>query len=81
MIPFTSLVSCVSCAVCVIMRTFLQLKKWQQHMHEQLKAHQLEELLCLQEQQHRLLGVGVVPRICTEGQEKKLLKLLLMGFF
>ncbi|XP_030642395.1 centromere protein J [Chanos chanos] len=29
-----------------------QLKKWQQHMQEQLKAHQLEELLRLQDVQH-----------------------------
>ncbi|XP_014863477.1 PREDICTED: centromere protein J isoform X1 [Poecilia mexicana] len=43
-----------------------ELKKWQHHMHEQLKAHQLEELLCLQEQQHRLLGLGDEPQICTE---------------
>ncbi|XP_043987763.1 centromere protein J isoform X2 [Gambusia affinis] len=50
-----------------LMMKLEELKKWQQHMHEQLKAHQLEELLCLQEQQHRLLGVGDVPRICTEG--------------
>ncbi|XP_023145604.2 centromere protein J isoform X1 [Amphiprion ocellaris] len=34
-----------------------QLRKWQQHMQEQLKAHQLEELLHLQEEQQRLLGI------------------------
>ncbi|XP_008279826.1 centromere protein J [Stegastes partitus] len=34
-----------------------QLRKWQQHMQEQLKAHQLEELLRLQEEQQRLLGI------------------------
>ncbi|TKS67682.1 Centromere protein J [Collichthys lucidus] len=34
-----------------------QLRKWQQHMQEQLKAHQLEELLRLQEEQQRLLGM------------------------
>uniref|UniRef100_A0A3B4Z1W9 Centromere protein J n=1 Tax=Stegastes partitus TaxID=144197 RepID=A0A3B4Z1W9_9TELE len=33
------------------------LRKWQQHMQEQLKAHQLEELLRLQEEQQRLLGI------------------------
>ncbi|XP_014326981.1 centromere protein J isoform X1 [Xiphophorus maculatus] len=49
-----------------LMMKLEELKKWQQHMHEQLKAHQLEELLCLQEQQHRLLGAGDVPQICTE---------------
>ncbi|XP_056286920.1 centromere protein J isoform X2 [Pseudoliparis swirei] len=34
-----------------------QLRKWQIHMQEQLKAHQLEELLRLQKEQHRLLGM------------------------
>ncbi|XP_026233062.1 centromere protein J isoform X2 [Anabas testudineus] len=34
-----------------------QLRKWQQHMQEQLKAHQLEELLRLQEEQQKLLGM------------------------
>ncbi|XP_034430977.1 centromere protein J [Hippoglossus hippoglossus] len=34
-----------------------ELRKWQQHMQEQLKAHQLEELLRLQEEQQRLLGM------------------------
>ncbi|XP_029386349.1 centromere protein J isoform X2 [Echeneis naucrates] len=34
-----------------------ELRKWQQHMQEQLKAHQLEELLQLQEEQQRLLGM------------------------
>ncbi|XP_068428380.1 centromere protein J [Clinocottus analis] len=34
-----------------------QLRKWQQHMQEQLKAHQLEELLRLQDEQQRLLGM------------------------
>ncbi|XP_053295790.1 centromere protein J isoform X2 [Pleuronectes platessa] len=34
-----------------------ELRKWQQHMQEQLKAHQLEELLHLQEEQQRLLGM------------------------
>uniref|UniRef100_A0A096M0R3 Centromere protein J n=1 Tax=Poecilia formosa TaxID=48698 RepID=A0A096M0R3_POEFO len=50
-----------------LMMKLEELKKWQHHMHEQLKAHQLEELLCLQEQQHRLLGLGDEPQICTEG--------------
>ncbi|XP_034417296.1 centromere protein J-like isoform X2 [Cyclopterus lumpus] len=36
---------------------FVQLRKWQQHMQEQLKAHQLEELLRLQEEQQKLLGM------------------------
>ncbi|KAM9805020.1 centrosomal P4.1-associated protein [Neosynchiropus ocellatus] len=34
-----------------------QLKKWQQHMQTQLKAQQLEELLLLQKEQQRLLGI------------------------
>ncbi|XP_052349337.1 centromere protein J-like [Oncorhynchus keta] len=34
-----------------------QLRQWQQHMQEQLKAHQLEELVHLQEEQQRLLGM------------------------
>uniref|UniRef100_A0A4W5PCE6 CENPJ tubulin-binding region domain-containing protein n=1 Tax=Hucho hucho TaxID=62062 RepID=A0A4W5PCE6_9TELE len=34
-----------------------QLRQWQQHMQEQLKAHQLEELISLQEEQQRLLGI------------------------
>ncbi|TNN03596.1 hypothetical protein fugu_000625 [Takifugu bimaculatus] len=33
-----------------------QLRKWQEHMQEQLQAQQLEELLRLQEEQQRLLG-------------------------
>ncbi|KAM9344385.1 centrosomal P4.1-associated protein isoform 2-T2 [Pholidichthys leucotaenia] len=33
-----------------------QLRKWQQHMQEQLKFQQLEEMLHLQEEQQRLLG-------------------------
>ncbi|XP_054888408.1 centromere protein J isoform X2 [Poeciliopsis prolifica] len=49
-----------------LMMKLEELRKWQQHMHEQLKAHQLEELLCLEEQQHRVLGIGDAPRICTE---------------
>ncbi|KAM6978584.1 LOW QUALITY PROTEIN: centrosomal P4.1-associated protein-like [Tautogolabrus adspersus] len=44
-----------------------QLRKWQQHMQEQLKAHQLEELLRLQEEQQRLLGVMNGSQDCTEG--------------
>ncbi|XP_054471061.1 centromere protein J-like [Anoplopoma fimbria] len=40
-----------------IMMELEQLRKWQQHMHEQLKAHQLEELLRLQEEQQSLLGM------------------------
>ncbi|XP_023837066.1 centromere protein J isoform X2 [Salvelinus sp. IW2-2015] len=34
-----------------------RLRQWQQHMQEQLKAHQLEELVSLQEEQQRLLGM------------------------
>ncbi|XP_041662160.1 centromere protein J [Cheilinus undulatus] len=43
-----------------------QLRKWQQHMQEQLKAHQLEELLRLQEEQQRLLGMMNGSQDCTE---------------
>ncbi|XP_074550957.1 centrosomal P4.1-associated protein [Halichoeres trimaculatus] len=43
-----------------------QLRKWQQHMQEQLKAHQLEELLRLQEEQQRLLGLMNGSQDCTE---------------
>ncbi|XP_068590381.1 centromere protein J [Cebidichthys violaceus] len=43
-----------------------QLRKWQQHMQEQLKAHQLEELLHLQEEQQRLLGLMNGSQHCTE---------------
>ncbi|XP_062313672.1 centromere protein J isoform X3 [Osmerus eperlanus] len=35
-----------------------QLRQWQKHMQEQLKAQQLEELLRLQEEQQRLLGLA-----------------------
>ncbi|MED6286068.1 hypothetical protein CHARACLAT_002124 [Characodon lateralis] len=49
-----------------LMMKLEKLRKWQQHMHEQLKAHQLEELLCLQEEQQRLLGIVNVSQICTE---------------
>ncbi|XP_020487662.2 centromere protein J [Labrus bergylta] len=44
-----------------------QLRKWQQQMQEQLKAHQLEELLRLQEEQQRLLGIMNGSPDCTEG--------------
>ncbi|XP_059198690.1 centromere protein J [Centropristis striata] len=43
-----------------------QLRKWQQHMQEQLKAHQLEELLRLQEEQQRLLGMMNGSQHCAE---------------
>nr|XP_020474581.1 centromere protein J isoform X2 [Monopterus albus] len=46
-----------------------QMKKWQQHMQEQLKAHQLEELLCLQEEQQRLLGMMTGSLHCTGGEQ------------
>ncbi|XP_070694180.1 centromere protein J [Pempheris klunzingeri] len=42
-----------------------QLRKWQQHMQEQLKAHQLEELLHLQEEQMMLLGMMNGSQDCT----------------
>ncbi|XP_073330060.1 centrosomal P4.1-associated protein [Pagrus major] len=44
-----------------------QLRQWQQHMQEQLKAHQLEELLRLQEEQQRLLGMINGSQDCTGG--------------
>uniref|UniRef100_A0A3P9KK14 Centromere protein J n=1 Tax=Oryzias latipes TaxID=8090 RepID=A0A3P9KK14_ORYLA len=44
-----------------IMMKLEQLRKWQQEMQKQLEAHQLEELLCLQEEQKRLLGIGNDP--------------------
>nr|XP_019956297.1 PREDICTED: centromere protein J isoform X2 [Paralichthys olivaceus] len=40
-----------------LMMRLEQLRKWQQHMQEELKAHQLEELLRLQAEQQRLLGM------------------------
>ncbi|XP_063744384.1 centromere protein J isoform X2 [Eleginops maclovinus] len=40
-----------------LMMKLEQLRKWQQQMQEQLKAHQLEELFRLQEEQQRLLGM------------------------
>lgn len=40
-----------------LMMKLEQLRKWQQHMQEQLKAHQLEELLRLEEEQQRLLAM------------------------
>ncbi|KAM9347788.1 centrosomal P4.1-associated protein [Symphorus nematophorus] len=42
------------------------LRKWQKHMQEQLKAHQLEELLRLQEEQQRLLGMMNGSQECRE---------------
>ncbi|XP_036966294.1 centromere protein J isoform X1 [Acanthopagrus latus] len=44
-----------------------QLRQWQQHMQEQLKSHQLEELLRLQEEQQRLLGMMNGSQDCTGG--------------
>ncbi|XP_040913226.1 centromere protein J isoform X2 [Toxotes jaculatrix] len=48
-----------------LMMKLQQLRKWQQHMQEQLKAHQLEELLRLQEEQQRLLGTMNGSQHCT----------------
>ncbi|XP_058476061.1 centromere protein J isoform X2 [Solea solea] len=48
-----------------LMMKLEQLRKWQQHMQEQLKAHQLEELLLLQEEQQRLLGMMNGSEDCT----------------
>ncbi|XP_028292005.1 centromere protein J [Gouania willdenowi] len=47
-----------------------QLRKWQKHMQEQLKANQLEELLRLQEEQQRLLGIMNESQHCKKGQAK-----------
>ncbi|XP_049450281.1 centromere protein J [Epinephelus fuscoguttatus] len=49
-----------------LMMKLEQLRKWQQHIQEQLKAHQLEELLHLQEEQQRLLGMVNGSPQCTE---------------
>ncbi|XP_045910595.1 centromere protein J isoform X2 [Micropterus dolomieu] len=48
-----------------LMMKLEQLRKWQQHMQEQLKAHQLEELLRLQKEQQRLLGRMNGSEDCT----------------
>ncbi|KAL0963606.1 hypothetical protein UPYG_G00308530 [Umbra pygmaea] len=50
-----------------LMLKLQQLRQWQHHMQEQLKAHQLEELVRLQEEQQRLLGmVNVAQRDGTD---------------
>ncbi|KAM8857153.1 centrosomal P4.1-associated protein [Synchiropus picturatus] len=41
-----------------------QLKKWQRHMQTQLEAQQFEELLLLQKEQQRLLGIMNGPEDC-----------------
>lgn len=48
----------------------IQLKKWQMHMQEQLKAHQLEELLRLQGEQQKLLEMNG-PQHCEGGEEER----------
>ncbi|KAI3356056.1 hypothetical protein L3Q82_017325 [Scortum barcoo] len=48
-----------------LMMKLEQLRKWQQQMQEQLKAHQLEELLRLQEEQQKLLGMMNGSQDCT----------------
>ena len=53
----------------IIWCVFSQLRKWQQHMQEQLKAHQLEELLRLQEEQQRLLGMMNGSEHCEGGRK------------
>uniref|UniRef100_UPI003AAC4B3A centrosomal P4.1-associated protein n=1 Tax=Centroberyx gerrardi TaxID=166262 RepID=UPI003AAC4B3A len=50
-----------------LMMKLEQLRQWQQHMQEQLKAHQLEELLHLQEEQQRLLGMMNGSQHCGGG--------------
>ncbi|XP_042349949.1 centromere protein J isoform X2 [Plectropomus leopardus] len=52
-----------------LMMKLEQLRKWQQHMQEQLKAHQLEELLRLQQEQQRLLGMMNGSQNCTEADD------------
>ncbi|XP_068186179.1 centromere protein J isoform X3 [Antennarius striatus] len=49
-----------------LMMKLEELRKWQQHMQEQLKAHQLEELIRLQEEHQKLLGVMNQFQDCTE---------------
>ncbi|CAK6968525.1 centromere protein J [Scomber scombrus] len=49
-----------------VMMKLEQLRKWQHHMQEQLKAHQLEELLRLQEEQQKLLGMMNGSQHCIE---------------
>ncbi|XP_035507558.2 centromere protein J isoform X2 [Scophthalmus maximus] len=53
-----------------LMMKLEQLRKWQQHMQEQLKAHQLEELLRLQEEQQRLLGMMNGSEHCAGDQSE-----------
>lgn len=65
----------MSNVVTVLMGTVcavLQLRQWQQHMQEQLKAHQLEELVRLQEEQQRLLGMVHVAQQDGAGTENTL---------
>ncbi|KAM4560742.1 centrosomal P4.1-associated protein [Fundulus diaphanus] len=54
-----------------LMMKLEELRKWQQHVHEQLKAQQLEELLSLQEEQQRLLGIVNVSHSCTGGARRQ----------
>nr|XP_040057957.1 centromere protein J isoform X2 [Gasterosteus aculeatus aculeatus] len=54
-----------------VMMKLEQLRKWQQHMQEQLKAHQLEELLHLQAEQQRLLGMTNGLQHGTEGWDSR----------
>lgn len=56
------------CVMCLFVCVCVQLKQWQQHMQEQLKAHQLEELLQLQEEQQRLLGMMNPSPQCRRGK-------------
>lgn len=49
----------------------MQLRKWQQHMQERLKASQLEELLRLQEEQQRLLGMMNGSQDGTKGRKRR----------
>lgn len=58
---------CVCVYVCVCMHA--QLRKWQQHMQEQLKASQLEELLLQQEEQQRQLEKMNGSKDSTKGKQ------------
>lgn len=64
--PTSNVVAVLMGTVCAV----LQLRQWQQHMQEQLKAHQLEELVSLQEEQQRLLGMAHVAQQDGAGTEK-----------
>ncbi|XP_020782587.1 centromere protein J isoform X2 [Boleophthalmus pectinirostris] len=47
-----------------------QLRQWQEHMQQQLRAQQLQELLHLQQEQHRLLALMSSPSHHSEDVEE-----------